>query len=70
MEVYAVDITTDEGARSGFTSVKVLVPELIPLSFVHSTRYLGTSRLYGLPEHFGRDALPEKEINPWPQPFA
>ncbi|HLR58632.1 MAG TPA: YcaO-like family protein [Beutenbergiaceae bacterium] len=70
MEAYAVDITTDEGARSGFTSVKVLVPELIPLSFVHSTRYLGTSRLYGLPEHFGRDALPEKEINPWPQPFA
>ena len=67
---YAVDITTDEGARSGFTSVKVTVPQLVPLSFVHSTRYLGTPRLYELPGFFNQQASSEEDINPWPQPFA
>lgn len=70
LSAYAVDITTDEGARHGFTSVKVTVPALVPLSFVHSTRYLNTHRLYELPGFFNQEALSEEDINPWPQPFA
>lgn len=70
LSAYAVDITTDEGARNGFTSVKVTVPALVPLSFVHSTRYLGTPRLYELPGFFSQQARAEEDINPWPQPFA
>ncbi|MBO8714485.1 YcaO-like family protein, partial [Staphylococcus aureus] len=34
-EVIAVDITTDEARSVGARVVKVLVPEAVPLSFVH-----------------------------------
>ena len=36
-EVIAADITTDEARQVGMHVVKVLVPEAMPLSFVHST---------------------------------
>ncbi|WP_420733019.1 YcaO-like family protein [Brevibacterium luteolum] len=70
LKAYAVDMTTDEGARSGFISVKAIVPGLVPLSFVHSSRFLGTPRLYELPAFFNQPISPEEDINPWPQPFA
>ncbi len=70
LKAYAVDMTTDEGARSGFISVKAIIPGLVPLSFIHSSRFLGTSRLYELPAFFNQPTSPEEEINPWPQPFA
>ena len=50
--------------------VKVLVPEAMPLSFVHSARYLATPRLYEAPRAMGLIVHPEEAINPEIQPFA
>lgn len=50
--------------------VKVLVPEAMPLSFVHSARYLGTPRLYRAPSAMGLTVHDEASINPEFQPFA
>ena len=69
-EVIAVDITTDEARQVGMHVVKVLVPEAMPLSFVHSARYLGTPRLYRAPSAMGLTVHDEASINPEYQPFA
>lgn len=69
-EVIVVDMTTDEARDVGFHVVKVLVPSLMPLSFVHAGRYLATPRLYQAPRDMGYPVLSEEQINPDPQPFA
>ncbi|WP_103062468.1 YcaO-like family protein [Actinomyces qiguomingii] len=69
-EVIAVDITTDEARQVGMHVVKVLVPEAMPLSFVHSARYLATPRLYAAPAAMGLEVHGEEDINPDFQPFA
>ncbi|WP_197688153.1 MULTISPECIES: YcaO-like family protein [unclassified Actinoplanes] len=69
-EVLAVDLTTDEARQAGMYAVKVLVPEAVPLSFIHSERYLGTPRLYAAPEAMGHGRRDEQSVNPDPQPFA
>jgi ribosomal protein S12 methylthiotransferase accessory factor len=45
MDALAVDITADEVRDVGLWVVRVVVPELMPISFVHRARYLGTDRL-------------------------
>ncbi|MET8243287.1 YcaO-like family protein [Streptomyces sp. NPDC005202] len=69
-EVLAVDITTDEARQVGMHAVKVLVPEAVPLSFIHSERYLATARLYAAPRAMGFESYDEESLNPDPQPFA
>jgi len=69
-EVIAVDITTDEARQVGMHVVKVLVPEAMPLSFVHRARYLGTPRLYAAPAAMGCPVHAEPDLNHDPQPFA
>lgn len=69
-EVLAVDITSDEARQVGMHAVKVLVPEAVPLSFIHSERYLGTPRLYAAPAAMGHHSHDEDSVNPDPQPFA
>ncbi|WP_369204975.1 YcaO-like family protein, partial [Streptomyces sp. PU-14G] len=69
-EVVAVDLTTDEARQVGATAVRVAVPQLMPLSFVHRARYLGHPRLYEAPRAMGHPVLAEDEITPLPQPFA
>ncbi|MGP3975325.1 YcaO-like family protein [Streptomyces sp. 8N114] len=69
-EVVAVDLTTDEARQVGATVVRVLVPQLMPLSFVHRARYLGHPRLYEAPRAMGHPVLDEDEITQLPQPFA
>lgn len=69
-EVIVADITTDEARQVGMHVVKVLVPEAMPLSFVHSARYLATPRLYEAPRAMGLIVHPEEAINPEIQPFA
>ncbi|MGY1435823.1 YcaO-like family protein [Streptomyces reniochalinae] len=69
-EVVAVDLTTDEARQVGATAVRVAVPQLMPLSFVHRARYLGHPRLYEAPRAMGHPVLSEDEITPLPQPFA
>jgi ribosomal protein S12 methylthiotransferase accessory factor len=70
MDVYAVDMTTTEARRVGFRVVRVLVPALMPLSFTHRARYLGSRRLYSGPRAMGHPVRHEQDINPFPQPFA
>ncbi|AZZ47931.1 cytoplasmic protein [Rathayibacter rathayi] len=69
-EVIVVEITTEEARAAGFRVVRVLVPELMPLSFVHTGRYLAHPRLYEAPVAMGYAAADEAGINPLPQPFA
>ena len=69
-EVIAVDITTDEARQVGMHVVKVLVPEAMPLSFVHNARYLGTRRLYDVPRFMGHTVYDEAHLNHEYQPFA
>lgn len=69
-EVIAVDLTTDEARQVGAHVVRVLVPQLMPLSFVHRARYLGTPRLRTAPAAMGHRVHDEADINPYPQPFA
>lgn len=69
-EVIAVELTTAEAREVGFRSVRVIVPQLMPLSFVHRNRYLDHPRLYRAPAAMGLVSHPESALNPEPQPFA
>ena len=69
-QVIAVECTTAEAREVGFRVVRVLVPELMPLSFTHRARYLAHPRLYSAPTRMGYRSYPEQQINPLPQPFA
>lgn len=70
MEAFAVDLTTDEALRAGMRVVRVVIPQLQPLSFSYRARFLGHPRLYEAPRRMGYPVRSEAEINPWPQPFA
>lgn len=69
-EVIAVDITTDEARSVGARVVKVLVPEAVPLSFVHRERYLDTPRLIFAPNSMGYLVDTAPTFNRNIQPFA
>ncbi|MFI9320427.1 YcaO-like family protein [Kitasatospora aureofaciens] len=69
-EVVVVDITTDEARQVGATVVRVLVPQLMPLSFAHRARHLAHPRLYRAPRAMGLPVHDEEDVNPCPQPFA
>jgi ribosomal protein S12 methylthiotransferase accessory factor len=70
MEAVAVDLTTEELRDVGLWVVRVVIPELLPMSFVHRARYLGTPRIYAYWQQFGRGTACEDNINPGPMPFA
>ncbi|PWT89852.1 MAG: hypothetical protein C5B54_08245 [Acidobacteria bacterium] len=70
MEVFAVDLSTDEALRSGLRVVRVLIPGLQPIGFNYRARYLGHQRLYDAPKNMGYPVHAEKDLNSWPQPFA
>jgi ribosomal protein S12 methylthiotransferase accessory factor len=70
MMPYVVDLTTDEANTVGMKVVRVIIPQLQPLSFHYLARYLGHARLFheGIPgievDNKGRG------FNVLPQPFA
>lgn len=70
LDVYAIELSTDEALRSGTRVVRILIPGLQPFSFHYCARYLGHQRLYEAPKLMGYPVLREQEINHWPQPFA
>ena len=70
MDIYAVDITSDEALRAGMRVVRTIIPALQPLSFSYRARYLGHPRLYDGPQRMGYPVRSEAEVNYWPQPFA
>jgi ribosomal protein S12 methylthiotransferase accessory factor len=69
-EAYAADITVPAVRDAGLVAVKVIAPQLLPLTTNYNLRYLATPRLYEAPVRMGYAAKPESKINPWPQPFA
>jgi ribosomal protein S12 methylthiotransferase accessory factor len=69
LDVYAVDLSTDEAVRCGIRAVRVIIPGLQPLGFYYRARYLGHPRLYHAPLAMGYPSRPEADLNAWPQPF-
>ncbi|GII03184.1 YcaO-like family protein [Planobispora takensis] len=69
-DVIAVEVTTDEARDVGFRVVRVIIPQLMPLSFVHTARYTAHPRLYEAPARLGHPVHAEADLNPLPQPFA
>lgn len=75
MEALAIDVTPDEVREVGLWVVRVVVPDLVPVSFVHRARYLGTPRIYRFWQSWRAElpagpAVAEENINPCPMPFA
>jgi ribosomal protein S12 methylthiotransferase accessory factor len=70
MEVVVVDVTLEEVRDVGLVVVKVLVPQLMPLTFCHAIRYLGHPRLYSAPLRLGFGARCEGDVTRDPIPYA
>jgi ribosomal protein S12 methylthiotransferase accessory factor len=60
------DITATEAISLGKV-VRVVVPEMLPLSQDHNARWLGTPRLA---RRWSAEQSGEMNINPFPHPFA
>jgi ribosomal protein S12 methylthiotransferase accessory factor len=70
METIAVDVTTPDVRDFGIVVVRVIVPELMPISFTHHVRYLAHRRLYQAPYTLGYGIRTEETITDDPIPFA
>lgn len=70
MDVAAVDLTTDELRTVGLWAVRVVVPQLMPMSTSYRARFLAHPRLYDYAKAAGLGAFCEQDVNPYPQPFA
>ena len=70
LDVFVVDLTTDEAFRSGLKVVRVVIPQLQPLPYRYLARYLGNARLYEAPLNMGYTVRHESQLNRWPNPFA
>jgi ribosomal protein S12 methylthiotransferase accessory factor len=70
MHLIVVNITTAELWRAGLVAVRVIVPEMQPLSLRPLWQYRGHPRLYQAPRQMGLPSCVERDLNQWPQPFA
>jgi len=70
MHAVAVDLTTHELEAVGLRAVRVIVPELQPLSWDPAAQFRGQPRLYRAPVAMGYSVLAEHEQNRDPHPFA
>ncbi|MCO5991790.1 YcaO-like family protein [Actinoallomurus rhizosphaericola] len=70
MTVLMVDLTTRELRDSGHVAVRVIVPELQPMSARPLVQYRAHPRLRTAAERMGLPPLPERRLNPYPQPMA
>jgi ribosomal protein S12 methylthiotransferase accessory factor len=70
MEVIAVEITPDDLRAVGLHAVRVIVPQLVPLTFDFNTRFLGHPRIWDADSRLGYPECRLNGINPNPQPFA
>lgn len=71
LDIYYVNLTDKLFKKSGFTIVKVIIPELQPLYLNEKYKYLGKKRLYQAPVNMGLLKKPksEFELNRVPHPF-
>ncbi|WNO11296.1 YcaO-like family protein [Teredinibacter sp. KSP-S5-2] len=70
MDLVVVDLTTDDLAAEGFYVIRAIIPQLMPMSTVSRSRYLGHSRLYDYCRDYRKMDFTEANVNPCPQPFA
>ncbi len=70
LELICVDLTTPQLKRIGLRSVRMLAPQLMPLTINYNMKYGATPRLYQAPQRMGLEVHGFDALNPWPQPFA
>lgn len=70
VSVFAVDLTTRDLSELGLVAVRVIMPELQPMSLRPLTQYRAHPRLYRGPAAMGMRVLPESKLNPYPQPVT
>lgn len=70
LELVCVDITTPVLARTGLRAVRMVAPQLMPLTINHNMKYGGTPRLYEAPVRMSHPVRGFEDLNPHPQPFA
>jgi len=68
--LYIAEISCDEIKNVGLRTFRAVMPGLMPLSFVHRARFLGSRRLSDMYEYWNLSGALEERINPWPQPFS
>ncbi|WUI00701.1 YcaO-like family protein [Spirillospora sp. NBC_00431] len=69
MSAVVVDRTPRELMDVGLVAASVVIPDLQPMSLEPLAQFKAHPRLYEAPVRMGYRALPEEELNPWPQPF-
>ncbi|MDT7779124.1 MAG: ribosomal protein methylthiotransferase accessory factor [Acidobacteriota bacterium] len=70
LELLVVDLTLPQVRDIGMYVVKVIAPQLVPLSPDYNARFTAMPRLYEAPARMGYPVKAPHELNPWPQPFA
>jgi ribosomal protein S12 methylthiotransferase accessory factor len=70
MSVFAVDLSTRELDDAGLVAIRVIIPQLQPMSLQPLAQYRAHPRLYQAPAAMGMRVLPESRLNPYPQPMA
>jgi len=68
--LYIAEISCDEIKHAGLRAFRAVMPGLMPLSFVHRARFLGSRRLSDMYQYWNLPGTLEERINPWPQPFS
>jgi len=70
-DVIAVRQTSPEHELMALSVVKMLVPQLVPITFGHRMRRTGDlPRLWTVPDTLGIECAYTGSLNPWPHPFA
>jgi len=70
MDLLILDITPADVREQGFSVIRAIAPDLMPLPTMFRSRYLGHRRLYDYARQAGREGFSEAMVNPYPQPFA
>jgi len=68
--LYIAEISCAEIKHVGLRAFRAVMPGMMPLSFVHRARFLGSQRLSDMHQYWNLPSTLEERINPWPQPFS
>lgn len=63
------DLTTPDVNQAGFFCVRIVVPQLLPMSGAYPFYHLGGKRLYEVPQTIGLKKKSFEELNKFPHPF-
>lgn len=69
-EAVAVELTTDDLRANGLRAIRVVIPQLMPMSYVSRARFLAHPRLSQYGEQVTGVPFAAHMVNPLPQPFA